>query len=266
MPTIGQLAPLIDSSNVYSLQKGNINLKEVKVRYINMDFYHTDQRSKNTLNYSISASLNFSDNAFADSTFIDNQNKRTMYVVNADGYRSANVSANIRKALKLKTSALQISLGSRASLTKSPGYINNAFSFSNNLNTNSHITFNYTYKSKLALETTENFSFYRSKQNSFNTNYSGTNTGSVFSSSYNVTKKFILNSNISFNSNKSSASKAINYNIWNASAIYRLLKGNNAEFKFTALDLLRQNNNIINNGSANSFTFGTRNVDRKSVV
>lgn len=260
MPTIGQLAPLTDSSNVYSLQKGNINLKEVKVRYINLDFYHTDQRSKNTLNYNISASLNFSDNAFADSTFIDNQNRRTMYVVNADGYKSANVSANIKKALKLKTSALQISLGSRASFTKSPGYINNAFSFSNNLNTNSHITFNYTYKSKLAFETTENFSFYRSKQNSFNTNYSGTNTGSVFSSSYNVTKKFILNSNISFNSNKSSASKAINYNIWNASAIYRLLKGNNAEFKFTALDLLRQNNNIINNGSANSFTFGTRNV------
>ena len=75
-----------------------------------------------------------------------------------------------------------------------------------------------------------------------------------------MTKKFTLNSNISLNSNRTSASKSINYNIWNASAVYRLLKGNNAEFKFTALDLLRQNNSIINTGSANSFTFATRNV------
>ncbi len=225
-----------------------------------MYFYHNDHRGKNTLNYSISASLDFTESSIGDSIFIDSQNRRNIYLANLDGNRSANLSGHIRKALKLKTSALQINFGGSVSLNKNPGYVNNAFSFSNNLNTSTSTSFNYTYKDKVAFETKENLSFYRSRQNAFNTNYSGTNISSTLSGSYNISKKFSLNSNISLNSNKPSGSKSINYNIWNASAVYRLLKGNNAEFKLTALDLLRQNNSIINTANATSFTFASRNV------
>ena len=260
IPSVNQLAPLTDSANVYRLQRGNINLREAKSRDIRLSFNHTDQRSKNTLNYYVYATLNFTEDAFADSIFIDNQNRRTIYLANADGYKSARLNGDIKKALKFKTSALQTNFGGSVSFSKSPGYVNDAFAFSNNLNTDTYLSFNYTYKDKLSVETRENFGFYRSRQNAFNTSYSGTNISSALSGSYNLTKKFTLNSNISLNSNRTSASKSINYNIWNASAVYRLLKGNNAEFKFTALDLLRQNNSIINTGSANSFTFATRNV------
>lgn len=260
IPSINQLAPLTDSTNVYRLQRGNINLREASTRDISLYFNHTDQRGKNTLNYYINANLNFTENAFADSIFIDDQNMRTIYIVNADGSRSARINGDIKKALKFKTSALQINIGGSASFAKSPGYINNAFSFSNNQNTSTYLIFNYTYKDKLAIETREDLSFYRSRQNSFNTNYSGTNISSALSGSYNVTKKFSLNSNVSLNNSSSSGSKSINYNIWNASATYRFLKGNNAEFKLTGLDLLRQNNSVINSGNANSFTFATRNV------
>ncbi len=260
IPSVNQLAPLTDSANVYRLQKGNINLREALSRDIRLYFSHTDQRSKNTLNYYINATLNFTEDAFADSIFIDNQNRRTIYLANADGYKSARLNGDIKKALKFKTSALQTNLGGSVSFSKSPGYLNDAFAFSNNLNTDTYLSFNYTYKDKLSVETRENLGTYRSRQNAFNTSYSGTNISSALSGSYNVTKKFTLNSNISLNSNRTSASKSINYNIWNASAVYRLLKGNNAEFKFTALDLLRQNNSIINTGNSNSFTFATRNV------
>jgi len=260
IPTIDQLAPLTDSTNVYRLQRGNINLREANTRDISLYFSHRDQRGKNTLNYTINASFNITENAFADSIFIDDQNRRTVYLANTDGYKSARIVADIKKALKLKTSELQINLGGSVSFIKSPGYVNDIFSFSNNQNTSTYLSFNYTYKDKLALEARENFSFYRSRQNSFNTNYSGTNISSALSGSYNVTKKFSLNSNISLNNSNSSSSKSINYNIWNASATYRFLKGNNAELKLTGLDLLRQNNSIINTGNANSFTFATRNV------
>ena len=260
IPSVNQLAPLTDSANVYRLQRGNINLREAKSRDIRLGFNHTDQRSKNTLNYYVYATLNFTEDAFADSIFIDNQNRRTIYLANADGYKSARLNGDIKKALKFKTSALQTNFGGSVSFSKSPGYVNDAFAFSNNLNTDTYLSFKYTYKDKLSVETRENFGFYRSRQNAFNTSYSGTNISSALSGSYNLTKKFTLNSNISLNSNRTSASKSINYNIWNASAVYRLLKGDNAEFKFTALDLLRQNNSIINTGSANSFTFATRNV------
>ncbi|MEJ6981520.1 outer membrane beta-barrel protein [Pedobacter sp. P351] len=260
IPTVDQLAPLIDSANVYRIQRGNINLRESKTNDIRLYFSHTDLHGKNTLNYTINASLNFTGDAFTDSIFIDNLNRRTIYSTNADGYKSASLGGDIKKALKFKTSALQSNIGGTVSFVKSPGYVNNAFSFSNNLNTNTYLSFNYTYKDKLSVETKENLSFYRSRQNAFNTNYSGTNISSVMSGSYNINKKFSINSNISLNSSTSSASRSINYNIWNAGAVYRFLKGNNAELKFTALDLLRQNNSIINTGNANSFTFATRNV------
>lgn len=264
IPTMDQLAPLTDSSNIYLQQRGNINLREAKARDINIYFSHIDQHSKNTLNYNFNASLTFIENSFSDSTFIDNQNRRTIYLINANGSRSARISADFKKALKLKIATLQFSFGGAISFDKNPGYVNEAFSFSHGKNSNTYVSMNYTYREKLAFEAKENLSFFNS--NAYNTNYSGSNITSAFSSRYKVTKKFSINSNISLNSSKASAGKTMNYNIWNASAAYRFLKGNTAEFKFTALDLLHQNNNIINTGSANSFTFVNRNVLRQYFI
>jgi hypothetical protein len=260
IPTIDQLAPLIDSSNVYRVQRGNINLREAKTKDIRLYFNHIDQRGKNPLNYTINAFVNFTEDSFADSMFIDNQNRRTIFLANTDGYKSASMNAEVRKALKLKTNAIQINLAGSVSFSKNPGYLNNAFNFSNNLNTTGNFSATYTYKDKLSAEARETYNFYRSKQNSFNTNYSGENLSTSFSGIYNVNKKLSLSSNISINTSNPSIGKSINYNIWNASAVYRLLKGNNAEFKLTALDLLHQNNSILNSSNINSFTFATRNV------
>lgn len=260
IPTIDQLAPLTDSTNVYRLQRGNLNLKESKTKKLSLSFNHTDQSGKNTLNYNISASASITADAFADSIFIDKLNRRTVYQVNSAGQKSANLGADVRKALKFKTSALQISLGGNLSLSKTPGYVNDVFNFSDNLNTSGRLSFYYTYKDKIALQSNQNADFYRNRQNAFNTSYSGTNLSSSYSGSYNINKKLTLNSNISLNSNKPSGAKAINCSIWNASAICRFLKGNNAELKLTALDLLRQNNSITNTSYANSFTFANRNV------
>lgn len=260
IPDLTQLAPLIDSTNVYALRLGNVNLREEMNRTINFYFSHNDEKSKNTLNYSFNANYNFTQNKVVDSLFIDNQNKRVYYLTNADGYKSFYINGDIRKALKLKTSELKLSLSQSFTATKNPGYLNNVFLFSNNINSNSSFKINYTYKDKFALEGGEAFNYYQSKQAAFNTQYEGKTLTTTLSSSYNITKKFTLNSNISFNNNQSSNAKDVNFNIWNASAVYRFLKGNNAELKFSALDLLHQNTNIINYGSDNSFTIGTQNV------
>ncbi len=263
IPTIDQLAPLTDSTNLYSLQRGNINLKEAVSRSLSLDFYHFDQRGKNTLNYNASAVVVFAEDQIVDSTFIDSQNRRSIYLANANGYTSLNVNGSIRKALIFNDNALQINWSGSASFIKNPSYINNAFAFSKNWNTGTNIVVNYAYKAKLAAETRQTFSYYRSLQEGVNTNYSGTNISTGFSGSYNATSRVTLNSNIAFNSSKPSGTATVNYSIWNASAIYRFLKGSNAEIKLSALDLLRQNNNILNYGSANSFTTGTRNVLRQ---
>ncbi|WP_207535589.1 hypothetical protein [Desertivirga arenae] len=268
IPNIDQLAPLTDSADVYRLQRGNLNLREAKVKDLNVYFYHNDLRSKNTLNYNINASVNFVNDSFADSSYVDESNRRIVYVTNIDGYQSANLGGDIRKSLKLKQNALQIQLSSFVNYSKNPGYVNEAFNYSNNLNSTSNISLNYTYKGKIAFETRETYNYSQSKQRALQTDYRGTNLTSTFSGSYNVTKKFTLNSNVSLNNSRSVSfasdrivrNPAVNYNIWNASAIYRFTKGNNAELKFTALDLLRQNKSIINSSNDLGFTFARRNV------
>jgi hypothetical protein len=260
IPNLQQLAPLTDSTNLYSLQRGNLNLKEATERVLNFNFSHNDQTSKNTLNYYINISAGLTENSIVDSIFIDNQNRRTIYLTNANGNKYLNGSVNIKKTFKLKTTELQIGLNGGMSTAKNPGYVNNVFSFSDSFNTNGRLNFNFTYKDKFAAEAAQDFNTYSSTQAAFNTKYSGVNMASSLSSSYNITKKFTLASNITYNTSKSNGANQINFTIWNASAVYRFLKGNNAEFKFSALDLLHQNTNIINYGSANSFTVGTQNV------
>lgn len=261
LPTINQLAPLIDSTEVYMLRKGNINLKESMDRAISFFFNHSDQAKKNTLNYNFNISGGFIDHAIVDSILIDQQNRQTIYAINANGNKYLRLYGNVQKAYKLKTGELKFALNASANISKTPGYINGAFSFAENQSVNGGLSINYSLKSLLGVEFKQTISNYKSKQLSFNNaSYSGSNLSSLVSTIYNITKQFSLNSNMSFNTSKSQNAKDVNFTIWNASATYRFLKGNNAEFKFSALDLLRQNNSVINYGSGNSFTVGTQNV------
>jgi hypothetical protein len=260
IPTLEQLAPLRDSTNLYYVQAGNINLRAATERELSFSFNHLDQGNKNVLNYNLYVMMGISENKIVDSIFIDDQNRRTVFLSNANGNKYLNANGNIRKTFKFKTTELQVSLFGGVNVAKNPGYVNRVFSFSNSLNTNGTLKFNFTYKDKFATEASQNYNTYHSKQAAFNTNYSGLNLASAVSSSYNFSKKLTLGSNISYNTSKSSNAKTINYTIWNASATYRFLKGNNAEFKLSALDLLHQNTNIINYGNANSYTLGTQQV------
>jgi len=260
IPNIQQLAPLTDSTNLYYLQRGNINLKEAIQQEISFSINHYDQRSKNTLNFNINLAAGLIKDNVVDSIFIDDQNRRTVYLVNTDGNKYLRYYGNIRKAYKLKSGELQISLNGNGDINKNPGYTNSIFTFSSNFNTYTNAELNYTYKSYLAVVLGQSYSTYHSKQEAFNTEYSGKNLGTSLSTSYNITKKLTINSNVNFNNSSSSSASDINFTIWNASAIYRFLKGNNAEIKFSALDLLHQNSSVINYGNSNSFTIGTQNV------
>ena len=260
IPNIYQLTPLIDSTNVYYVQRGNVNLRAAVQQQISLSFSHNDQRSKNELNYYFGGSVGLINDNIVDSLLIDDQNRQTVFLVNADGHRFLNFYGNLKKAFKFKSSQLQISLNNNFNFSKNPGYTNNVFTFSSNLNTNTDATVNYTYKAYMAVELGQNYSTYKSAQEAFDTKFSGKNLGTSLSASFNITKKLTVNSNIRFNNASSSNTKDINFTIWNANVVYRFLKGNNAEMKFSALDLLHQNSSIINYGSPNSFTIGTQNV------
>ncbi|SFG80118.1 outer membrane beta-barrel protein [Pedobacter insulae] len=260
-PTLQQLAPLIDSTSITNIQQGNLALLASINRNIQISYRHEDQTGKNTLNYNFAFNLNYLHNNIIDSVLISDDNRRNIYPVNdshANNYLSFN--ANIRKALKLKTSEFQIGLTTMFGKSKNGAYLNGAYTFSDNLNATIKLNANFTYKDKIALEGAQSYSMYSLKQAAFNTKFNGVLSATTLSSSYRVTKKITLNSDITFNRNTSTNTDAINFTLWNASANFRFLKGNNLELKFSALDLLRQNSSIINDGSSTNFTVGTRNV------
>lgn len=238
-----------------------MKLKEAIDRSVSFNFNHNDQGNKNTLNYSFYASAGLIDNSIADSISIDQQNRQTLYFINADGNKYLRLGINLSKSYKLKAGELTLGIYTSANFSKTPGYINGAFSFAENRNLNSTLLVNYNLKSVLGVEFRQSVSNYKSKQLSFsNATYSGTTLTNMLSTIYNVTKKFAVNTNISVNKNSTQNAKDVNFTLWNASATYRFLKGNNAEFKFSALDLLHQNTSVLNYGQGNGFTVGTQQV------
>ena len=72
--------------------------------------------------------------------------------------------------------------------------------------------------------------------------------------------RLTVNSNINFQSNESSQLEDQHFTLWNAGMNYRFLKEKTLEFKFTALDMLRQNKGISNSGNLNGVTRTTSNV------
>ena len=82
---------------------------------------------------------------------------------------------------------------------------------------------------------------------------------SGISMSYALTKRWSLNTNGTLRYNASGDFKDEVF-IWNVNTTYRVLKGNNLEFKFAAYDLLRQNKGIYFSNGVTEFTTGYSNI------
>ncbi|WEK37949.1 MAG: outer membrane beta-barrel protein [Candidatus Pseudobacter hemicellulosilyticus] len=258
IPSLDQLAPLVDSTDFYFIRKGNAALKEAVNKSLSLQYAHVKRGVKNAFDYAFDITAGIIDNKIADSTFIAADNRRVVYFINVSGSRYINFNAAVRKSFKLANAEIQLKWTSRINFTRNPSYLNNVFLVADNTTISTDLQFNYNYKDKLAIESRLSYFRYNSRQQVFDLNYTGQNIANVFSSSYNITRKASLASNIVYRHSRFESSKDVNFCIWNASAAYRFFKGNNGELKFSALDLLRQNNNVLNYGSENSFVFGTQ--------
>ena len=139
--------------------------------------------------------------------------------------------------------------------------MNNVFYMSTNFNSSNNVNLYYSFRDFLSMNIGESLSTFHSVRNGEKKQeFKNATITTSFSASVNVTKKLSLGSNVEYKRNTSSSSKAIDFTIWNASLDYRFLKGNNAEVKLMALDLLHQNTSIISYGDNYSITRGTANV------
>lgn len=261
-PTLDQIAPLIDSANIYYQQRGNPSIKPSYKRELSLSVAYVNFRSKGFAdNYNVSLKAGYTSNAIADSTIYDDIGRTINYAVNMNGSKFLTLNAEFHKALKFKENQFQLSSSSATNLTKQPGYINSVFNISNNTYSDNGIGVLYSLRDFFALEVKEKLILFRSRQTGLDNNiFKSTIHKTIFSASLNFLKKITVNSNISFTRNTSTYSPARTFTVWNAGTSYRFLKGNQAEVKIAALDLLHQNTNIINYGYNNMLTTGSVNV------
>jgi hypothetical protein len=258
-PNLYQLAPLTDSANINFLHFGNPDLKPAYRQELSFKFEHS--------NYSMGGTdmLNFRLNAgkvnrfIGDSSNYDVLGRRVHYNVNLQGQEFAGYDANWQKAFKMKENQLQLYFNSSLNYARSPAVINGDEVLQKNLSSYNWLSLAYTFKSKVTFSASQSLSTGITRQEG-NVNYSYKNYTTTAGSSVEWPKGLYWNTNIRFNKSISIYSDPINFAIWNASLAYKFLKKENAEIKFSALDLLGQNKSIINYGYNNSVSTGTVNV------
>lgn len=267
VPAISQLAPLVDSTDLYYIKQANPKLQASGTQRLVFSYNYSSLDRVNALNYDISLSGEKTKDNLTDSVIIDRQNIRNFYTVNKGTNQSLTIAGTLNKVLKIKSSEFQIRLQTNTYLGSTPNYYNSILNYSRIFNTDHSFSLNYALSDKLATNIRLSRTTYRSKQHGFkNDEFRNVNLSNAVSISYNISKRFNINTNSNFNKSTSNNGLSISYVIWNTGATYRLMKGNNLELKLTALDLLNQNTSIINKSFVNENTIGTRNVLRQYFI
>lgn len=259
-PSVYQLAPLVDNSNVYSTPLGNLGLKPAYKHTIYANFSYYDQKKKNPLNYGVRFTADLIKDNIADSSSYDELGRSVHQFINAGDNKAIDYNGWINKAFNFKDHQFQLSGNSGIKYSQYTTNVNGSDYLTQSSSMNASASLYYTYKSIWAASVGEYFSGSKTHQGALSrfTNYNwSTNAGLGFA----FPKSVFFNTRVDFNNTKSSATDHnIYYTIWNADVGYRFLKGANGEIKFSVLDILHQNKAIYNYISANSITTTTANV------
>jgi len=257
-PGVDQLAPLVDSANVFYLHLGNPNLESTYKHELNFGFQHFTVGT-NTFSLNTYLRLSTLGNYIADSSNYDALGRNIHYFANASGNRNLEFSNYLSKVFKMKAHQVQLSLTTNLFYYRNPLFINGEPIHALNIQGGQGVQIGYSFKDLFKLTAHPGITISSSRRK----NTADFNTKALFTTlaaGVNLPGKIYITSNINYSKNTSSYSKPVNYAIWNANLGWRFMKGNNGELKFSALDLLRQNTSVVNYANNNSITRGTVNV------
>ncbi len=263
-PTVDQIAPIYDNSNIYDIPLGNPNLRPSYNHQLSFSYNYYDEKKKNPMNIDLSLSANLTQDNIIDSSVYDNTlGRRIRTYINGSGRRSINYYGSINKAFQFKDHQVQLSGNSGFNYNRYASAVNGVMYTGNYSNIDLSGRINYTYKSTWTASFEEKFDGGKNTQIGFsqNTFYTwSTRAGWAFA----FPRSIFFNNRVEFNNTKSSGVKDnVYYTILNADIGYRFLKGAEAEIKFSALDILRQNQSFRNYISANSVVSTRTNVLRQ---
>lgn len=244
-PSIDQLYTIVDDINVYNIRIGNPGLLNRTNHNLNMNASFSTQNPKSvyTVNGNIGGGYTKSLHPVADSIINDISGKRTYYYINADKSNNLNLYYSFNISRKLNKSNIQLMYNGQTGKGQTPNYVDGIYNTSETSNLLNRFALQFTLRSLLVLNVGQNFQHNKSSQTatglkSFKNNNNSTNFGVVL----NYPKNFTLSSTLDRIDNSNLSKKTL---LWNSFLTYRFMK-QQGELKFSAMDLLKQYQNISN--------------------
>jgi hypothetical protein len=254
-PSVDQLYTIVDDINVYETRIGNPSLRNRIDHSVNLNanFNTQNPRSVYSANSNINGSIRRSVNPVTDSIINDFSGKRIYYYTNGDKSNNLNLNYNFNISRKLKKNSLQLMYSGQFSTGKTPNYIDGIHNISETGNLSNQFNIQYTLGSILVINMGQTFQRYKTRQSapglrSFINNSNTTRLGMVL----NYPAHFTFSSTADHVANANLDKPTI---LWNAFATYRFMK-EQGELKLSAMDLLKQYQNITN--SVNAYGTTTR--------
>jgi len=258
-PSINQIAPILDNTNTQTIPIGNPDLKQSFTNSLSIFFNNFDFASYRT--YFIGAFINQQFNAFSTKSVLirdladPNYGKIAQTSVNVDGNFNANVFGTLSQPI-IKGNKLSLTIDARGSYGQTTGFVGNTGNIEN-ITTSYSITNGYKLVSNLnKLDLIAGISGIMSRDKySANAN----NNIRYYTLSPNVDISYMFPGNIRLQTdityNKYTGRGPANYDftLVNAYMSKQFFK-NRGTFKFSANDLLNQNNGISRSGALNTIT------------
>jgi hypothetical protein len=248
-PSIDQLYTVVDDINVYDTRIGNPFLRNTINHSFNANsnFSTLNPASIYSFNGNIGTVYTRSSDPLVDSTINNPSGRRTSYFINADKSSSLNFNYSLNVSRKLKKNNIQLMIDGRFNKSEAPNYVDALYNISETGNTYNNITLQYSIGSILVVNLNKNIQYYKTKQTaaglrSFKNSTKGTRLGVVV----NYPVHFSFSSTVEQINNSNLAKPSM---LWNSFATYRFMK-QQAELKFSAMDILKQYKNITNGVSA----------------
>lgn len=262
-PTVQDRAPLVDSTNVWYIPKGNSTLRPEYTNTFQWKISLESRKPKNPYQINVVMDYNTMKDKISDSTFYDEIGRQINFKINVAGHSYWHLGSSFRKSFSPnKNHTFRFFVSYDRYLYNIPQYLNAQHVTSKNQNDNIDLEIAYSYLDKVNLAAKQGFGLYENRQTNIE-QYNGANNYTQFRATFQFPKNVTWGTNINFNTNRAYNQPTVDYAIWNANISYRFLKGNQGELKFSALDLLNENKSIINNTNRNVQTFGYDNVLRQ---
>lgn len=254
-PHIDQLFTIVDDINAYEIRIGNPQLQNRTNHRVNFHVNYNTQKPKSvyTLTVSVNGGFNRSVNPVTDSVINDVSGKRMTYYTNADKSSSINFNYNLNFSRRFKKSQLQLMYDGQFNSGKSPNYIDGSYNISETGSISNQLTLQFSLRSILVLNLGQSFQHYKTRQTAAGlTSFKNSNNSTKLGLVLNYPAHFSFSSTVDRIGNSNLDKPTI---LWNAFATYRFMK-QQGELKLSAMDILKQYQNIIN--SVNAYGTSTR--------